>query len=48
MRRWGEELAVLRRQAPDADRRWLTANTKRCPTCKASIEVGVWRLAGWD
>jgi hypothetical protein len=39
MRQWGEELAVLRRAAPDADRQWLSSNTKRCPTCQTHIQA---------
>ncbi|KAL4428244.1 hypothetical protein ABPG75_002333 [Micractinium tetrahymenae] len=38
VRRWSEELATLRRAAPDADRQWLARNSKRCPQCKAHIQ----------
>lgn len=39
VRRWGEELATLRRAAPDADRQWLARNSKRCPQCRAHIQA---------
>lgn len=39
MQQWSDELAALRRAAPDADRQWLAANTKRCPQCRAHIQA---------
>ena len=46
VRRWGEQMAALRQAAPDADRQWLAANTKRCPRCQAHIQVGGGGTAG--
>ena len=36
MRRWQDELAALRRSAPDQDKKWLSEHTKRCPQVRAA------------
>lgn len=46
VRRWSEQLTALRQAAPDADRQWLSANTKRCPRCQAHIQVRAGQGAG--
>ena len=42
MHQWEDKLAELRQVAPNEDRVWLQRHAKRCPRCKAHIEVGWW------